>query len=164
MKKIYIELESIKKNKNAFSTQSTILMGSEIEFESNFLPNDFRDNENVSILTWGSDGGYTGLIIDPKLADKYLTSPQPGLTIIVKNNFQNFSHLPIPEYSYKYEEIICNNCGDGLIDYNYDDDETSFLKCQKCESVFLDSDFEYEEIKDALIRLENLKENNNEKI
>lgn len=54
MKKYFIKigLNSIKKNKDAGSTQTMVLGNRTIEFKAENLPNEFKDGKNCMIEQW----------------------------------------------------------------------------------------------------------------
>lgn len=157
--KILIDLNSIKENERFGQTSTTILNSVEYGFESNFLPKDFIDSENIIVETWSIIGGekkYSGKIIDPSLVEKYLPNIKnyPGLIITQNNNIQTFYHNPIDKYSFGYLFTKCNSCKKGNLEPDViDDTGLNILKCDNCNKIIHESDFDYETIDEALIRL-----------
>jgi|GEM_PF-3937252 hypothetical protein len=88
-----------------------------------------------------------GCIDDPK----YDFTKLPGSwTVDSKKDIETINHLPISEYSYKYENplIECNVCKNKVklseikLEYNYDN---TYEICPICESVY-SFDYKYEDI------------------
>jgi hypothetical protein len=70
--KVLIDLDSIKKNKRAGQTVTTVSGRKTISFEAHNLPEYFKDEENCIISEWTKIDGvkkdFKGLIIDEALA------------------------------------------------------------------------------------------------
>ena len=154
--KILIDLDSIKENERAGETSTTILNSVEYGFESNFLPKDFIDGENIVIETWSLMNGekkYSGKIIHPSLIEKYLPNIKsyPGLVITQDNNVQTFYHNPIKKYSFSYLPMQCNSCKKGNLEPDViDDSGLNILKCDNCNKIVHESNFDYETIEEVL--------------
>jgi hypothetical protein len=161
MKKIYINLESIKKNEDAGSTSFTALTHSDITFKSTFLPDDFIDGENIEIESYtvcADERSYSGKILDQSLFEKYSEKKLPGLTFIFRNYWETINHLPTPEYSFEYEKIKCSVCKTGVYESDYDEFlNVDFFECDNCDHKLFESDYELETIDEALIRLNDSK-------
>jgi len=162
--KVNIDLSSIKKNKDAGQTTTIIPGKKTVSFWANQLPEYFKDGENCIIIEHtiknGMEEDFEGIITSEDLFQKCLDE-KPDVTISVNVEHHRINHLPIPKYSYKYEniKIVCNNCGKEIYTNDLEADEVwdgrnehfSSTVCPKC-GTFDCCHLVFETIEEALKR------------
>lgn len=166
MKKYFIkiDLDSITKNKNAGQTTSVGNTKKEAFFAHSSMPKGFVDGENCIITTFEvrndkSIHNVEGIVVSEKLIQKCITGEIELDSFEINVNTENFSHSPIPKYSYSYlpKTVACCNCKK---EFSYEkllskEDDTrdnySNTVCPNC-GEFRCCTLEYENINDALTR------------
>lgn len=150
---IPIDKSSIKKNRDAGSTRSHIFGVQETTFKVKCTVSEFDElksqKEQVIITTWTEPiNGIitaTGHLFN---ADFYKIL-KGEWEVNVNNNIETISHLPIPDYSYRYENtpIECDNCKNKIPFkdiqhdcFRLDDMDTDYDICPICKQV---DTFEY---------------------
>jgi len=165
---IKIKSSSIKRNPNAFNTQTIIQKGKRCEFtfEGNKIP-EWINNEGVFVTSKNEEKNHgegkeitlKGEINNPNLLkrlgelyekDKSIT----GLVLNLHQDIEIIHHRPEPEYLCHYEnpEVECSDCHllIKVNDIEEDEmDENLVQICPKCGHINT-FDFEYEKIEIAL--------------
>lgn len=161
-----IDLESIKENENAGSTQTTRFISQSTSFKSETLPQGLIDGENCVLDSYTvlEEGirDIKGTITDKSLLEKIVSREIKVDEISVNCEYQTFHHLPTPKYSYSYESIAvqCKNCGSEIMsdelrsDESYDGEIERYSTevCPVC-GQFDCCQIEYESIESSLERL-----------
>ncbi|HEY4756086.1 MAG TPA: hypothetical protein VIH28_08535 [Ignavibacteriaceae bacterium] len=159
---IKIDLDSIKRNENAGSTQTIFPVCLEFRFECEKLPKYLVDGENCYITTSQETdldlkNIFTGVLSgSPELIDGFNLSDFTNIEI--EQHAQTVNHLPIPEYSFQRENgiVTCSECGKNtnyfdIQSIHHPEYEIDNEICAYCRTVE-PFDYEYESIEDALKR------------
>lgn len=164
MKKYFIKIDvnSIKKNKNAGNTITKLPGKKNIYFECNYLP-DFLENnkacfiEDYSFNQLGEINYVKGEIFTDELLQKCLKDK--NIQIDIEQSYITYEHLPIPLYSFDYKntKLRCYYCKKYIMLNDLKSDEIwdgqneyySDKICPKC-GQFDCVDLEYEKIENVL--------------
>lgn len=161
---IQIDINSIKKNKNAGETVSYFQGEKYCKISGNEIPSFLKHEENCWIESINTIDekvvNFCGLLYDT--SEEIITKClKAHLKIEFENQINEIHHFPIPKYNFKYEntKLKCKECGceimseDFETDWIYDGEDEYFtgVICPNCNSYHC-VDIEYESIKDALKR------------
>lgn len=150
---IPIDKSSIKKNKDAGSTQSHFFGVEEITFKTECTEQEFeelKNNKEVIVSTW-TDPNKGIVKVSGHILNMATMPALPGQWLIdSKSNIETLYHFPTPEYSYQYENtpIECDNCKNKIPFkdiqhdcFRLDDEDVDYDICPICKQV---DAFEYE--------------------
>lgn len=91
------------------------------------------------------------------LLDETIEKEIKHVQITINNNCNRINHMPIPTYSYNYEDkkVECDNCNSRFnyksLKYDESSDNYSYSVCPVC-GTWDCVELEYEKIEDALKR------------
>ena len=168
---IQIDLKSIRKNKNAGNSITTVPGREEITFSgTGDIPKEiinFEKEKKLFLSQYETDNNgviisYNGIIFDWIIIEEI---KQQVKNIFIEQNIDyiKINHLPISTYSHKYDSetiITCNECGAILKygelleeEYDYNDDDYAYTdkKCPICKEWNC-VNLEFETIEQALER------------
>jgi hypothetical protein len=160
---IKIDINSIKLNENGGQNQTTVPRGKIVSFKSKFLFEDFIDGENCVIISWKEKEGemvdIEGHIHSEELLEKCMKEKRENIEINIQYLNTHFNHLPVPTYSFEYEntKVTCDNCKEEITikDLEYaespDGEYISERVCPRCGTVDC-CELEFEKIEDAIER------------
>jgi len=117
---VKIDLNSIKKNKDAGSCQTLIPGPWDIRFKAKTLPEYMIEGKNCLVTEYDVMNGkrinVKGFIIDPHIIDEFCNDDR-CMSIVSERKVHRINHSLIPEYSYMYEniEIECCHCNSTIM-------------------------------------------------
>src|SRR5579859_3338393 len=158
---IKIDRNSIQQNHNEGSCTTHLFGVSETTFKTECTEKEFEELKKIKeiiISTW-TESINDKIKITGHLLDIGFMPALPGKwQIDSTNNIETIHHLPIPKYSFKYENTLieCSECKNLIPrneiehdSYYIEDDDIDYEICPICKAH--DSfDYEFESIDDAL--------------
>lgn len=156
IKKILVDISTIKENKDAGSTFSYVYTGRESTFDIlGDLPEFLKEGENCIICkqTWEDKKILSTIKLLDQSIFKKVTETDNIKNINMQAKYDVVKHLPTPKYSYIYDFIECEECGEKF-KYNdlLDSEEEGYEDV--CPNCYADnfSNLEFETIDEALKR------------